>query len=994
MNHQRRRHRILGTPALAALSLLALAAPGCGVEGGKPGDAGKPLVETYDEDFENVPVQARASRTVGPQPGDEAGAGGAAGKSGSGGTAGRGGAGGGTAGAGGGTAGKGGTAGAGGGTAGVGGGTAGGGGVAGKGGAGGGTAGVGGGTAGVGGVAGKGGAGGGTAGVSGASGKGGFGGGTAGGGSPESDDKACSDGIDNDGDGAIDCDDFDCFDDNIFVCGGTGGSAGGPAGSGGAGGGPGGGLLPSALWHFDDCSPITRTLLDSSGNGIHATRTAQAACAEGISGQAIAFDAAGDRVDAENAPPLALDEHLAVAAWINPELTDGNRPVVLKRLQNQTAFSLRVQNNQIQFSVTLDSGQTFTSAAPIAANQWSHVAGLYDGRFVFLFLNGEQVGQVFAEGSIRDVDVPLRIGSTTQTQRFVGRIDEVFVSTEPATPADVQALSCIRQPTSISVDPESAGPVPAGTTVPYNVTVHNNDFGFCGDRPYVLFPNQPEGFSVFPEPGFVEVPSGQSANFTLSVTSFEDAEEQVATIPFSVFDLNTFEENFGQVTYEVAESSGCQVSTARELFIRDLSVVDDPVRALPGAPPGLPNRGAWTFGKLMTDAAPSPEQAPEFVERVFNAWLSDQTVNSFNVPARPAMQSVVLDSWPRLPDGRLDLERAPLQLQAIVNRIDLRDLAQGNAGEGRFVFAVAPNGFPQQFTVILEYKLPATTEADVLDWAQRWHALSQLPFPSPAYNDALQAITDRFAGRNAAPGRPNGSSLSQLRTNEIALFFEWELREFHIAEDGFLHQTPVAVTPARGFDNSDRLARFINQNEAVILTERHTVPDLFEGEPFGAGAIANNIDIWSAPGVSSEARHKFSLNTCNGCHGAETNTGFLHVSPRFPGGQAQLSAFMTGTTAFDPFTGEPRQLNDLGRRRADLRGMVCEPEPEARAAKGVNLRKGISRAHLAKRLSRLSRPRGRALTPRPPRPRFGQPSEGDGGRGVAFGARKGRSLSF
>ena len=57
----------------------------------------------------------------------------------------------------------------------------------------------------------------------------------------------------------------------------------------------------------------------------------------------------------------------------------------------------------------------------------------------------------------------------------------------------------------------------------------------------------------------------------------------------------------------------------------------------------------------------------------------------------------------------------------------------------------------------------------MLGWANAWHALGALPFPSEEYNAALQAITERFAGRGAMPGRPNGSALNQLRTNEIDL---------------------------------------------------------------------------------------------------------------------------------------------------------------------------------------------------------------------------------
>ena len=41
-------------------------------------------------------------------------------------------------------------------------------------------------------------------------------------------------------------------------------------------------------------------------------------------------------------------------------------------------------------------------------------------------------------------------------------------------------------------------------------------------------------------------------------------------------------------------------------------------------------------------------------------------------------------------------------------------------------------------------------------------------------------------------------------------------------------------------------------------------------------------------------RHLFSLNTCSGCHGGETQTGFTQVDPVFFGTQATLSGFLTG----------------------------------------------------------------------------------------------------
>ncbi|MEY4579966.1 MAG: hypothetical protein RL701_4669, partial [Pseudomonadota bacterium] len=264
-------------------------------------------------------------------------------------------------------------------------------------------------------------------------------------------------------------------------------------------------------------------------------------------------------------------------------------------------------------------------------------------------------------------------------------------------------------------------------------------------------------------------------------------------------------------------------------------------------------------------------------------------------------------------------------------RLDLNDLDKHKAGEGRFVFGVLdPAGNPMEFTLIFEYALPANSEQDVRAWGDAVHALQALPFPSEAYNQALQAITDRYAGRNAVPDMPNGSALIDIRTNEIALSQgrEWQLREFHISPTtGFLEPATLFQTPDFSFNNSALLGRFINANEATILTEKHEAPLLFEGAPFQAGAVFNNIDFWSAPGVTNpEARHKFSLNTCNGCHGQETQTGFLHIQPRFPGQISALSGFLTGETVFDPVTGAERRLGDLKRRRQLLESVVCADE--------------------------------------------------------------------
>jgi hypothetical protein len=285
----------------------------------------------------------------------------------------------------------------------------------------------------------------------------------------------------------------------------------------------------------------------------------------------------------------------------------------------------------------------------------------------------------------------------------------------------------------------------------------------------------------------------------------------------------------------------------------------------------------------------------------------------------------------RGPNGQLDLRRPAFRLLAIVNRIDLNDVTAGTAGEGRFVFGFAPFGQVLQATLIIEYSIPAASQAEIVDLANAWHALREHPLPSPQYNAALQAVTERFTRRNAVPGRPNGSALGQIRTNDLFTFSfnAWEFREFHLdATSGMLVPAPLAQTPDRSFNFSDRLTRFVVANEPAILTEKHVVPPLFEDQPFQAGAVdAFDFFRWLVPGVSPETNHRFERNTCNGCHTREvTGTQEFQIRPRFQGQEALLSGFLLGIDVNDFNAGVTRHFNELRKRGRILHDLVCPDE--------------------------------------------------------------------
>nr|WP_246357189.1 Ig-like domain-containing protein [Pyxidicoccus fallax] len=383
------------------------------------------------------------------------------------------------------------------------------------------------------------------------------------------------------------------------------------------------------------------------------------------------------------------------------------------------------------------------------------------------------------------------------------------------------------------------------------------------------------------------------------------------------FDCDGLEAN-GCESATACDPAVCQVDPQEELLITALSVVEDPVRTT--------GSGAWTFGALMR-AMNGGRDPSELVRNWLRTWEQDQFIGATFVPARPNIRGLVLSAWEQRSGGSgapLNFNVAPFRLLAIVNRMDLRHENE-HAGEGRFVFGVTdPSGNATPFTVILEYQLPGGSPEEFQRWARDWHELGRLGPSHPDYNAKLQAVTDRFTKSFVAPGRFMGGAIHQVRTNENALEFEWELREFHFNAEG-LAPAHVALTPAFFHNGSPLLRDYILQNRPAVVAETHWVPEFFQDQPFLWGSALTPFNFfWDAPGVDSEARHKFSLNTCSGCHAGETRTFFLHVGPRDPGQPAFLSPFLLSTAPTpDPVTGAPRVFNDLGRRQEDLKALVC-----------------------------------------------------------------------
>lgn len=393
------------------------------------------------------------------------------------------------------------------------------------------------------------------------------------------------------------------------------------------------------------------------------------------------------------------------------------------------------------------------------------------------------------------------------------------------------------------------------------------------------------------------------------------------------------------------------------------------------------SNASWSFKTLISNLNNSPVTGltnQQFAHNWLINWFSNNTVNGFNIGARPNIKQY-FPGWDGVNAATLNMDRLPFRLLAITNRMDLaKSSAYGisnQPGETRFVFGILQlnqtactnGGIPSavnNMTVIFEFGDTATTCSTQQSRAKQWLELDALAgaavFPqvganigSAAYMSALKVITDAVTVVGA-------NRLNQLRTNDFAfdgvgsVALRWQLREFAIDSTtrrlvpATIKQTP---DPVQFRDGSNVMAAFAEQNANAVLCESYSVPAIFNGAPFlGASADYTNNTAWVIPTlqtslpanfpvcykssitasdagltkadlIQSEVRHKFSLNTCDDCHAAETRTFFTHINSN-----RSLSGFMTGISVSDPALGTSitREFNDLARRNQVLSEMSVQ----------------------------------------------------------------------
>ncbi len=351
-------------------------------------------------------------------------------------------------------------------------------------------------------------------------------------------------------------------------------------------------------------------------------------------------------------------------------------------------------------------------------------------------------------------------------------------------------------------------------------------------------------------------------------------------------------------------------------------VVLEPEVLARGGDSGDPD-APWSFRAQMAWLADEPQRLGDYTLGWLSAWADGDAEGG--TPGRPGVRSRLIESWVSESGEagstvrEMRWQDSPFRLIAIVNRVDLAESAcDGFGGELRFVYAARDWRYDEelQATVIVEIPLPDTQTAAA--WSRRFQQLEGMSGAELA--QALARITDDVK----ADAQP---LLGRLRTNEIGLGElgdgAWQMREFRpqiVAGQLAMRPVTLEFTPDADADPA-RLAQHVLDLAAEIRRRPVPLPAELRAR---VATLPSEEFRWDLPGISDALNEAFSRNTCNGCHGANTEAlPFQHIAPDAdPGRPAHLSRFLYAPDA---------EQDDLRRRQYaldELAASECEPLPE------------------------------------------------------------------
>ena len=220
-------------------------------------------------------------------------------------------------------------------------------------------------------------------------------------------------------------------------------------------------------WPFDEGQGTEA--FDISGNGNDGTFNGSVEWVPGYKDSGVGFDTAGERIVVGPLDPTAENNAMTLAAWIFWEGQGHSieqQGIIGKRLgwdpgttvkwfwQTNPAGDLLFRADSAGGGGGGGMGWGNTLLVPYA-NEWTHVAVTWDNDVVVQYINGEEVetGNITFIDTADDTPVTIGCVDSTNTETFVGAIDEVRIFNHALSAEEIQTIMIGEFPTAYSPDP-------------------------------------------------------------------------------------------------------------------------------------------------------------------------------------------------------------------------------------------------------------------------------------------------------------------------------------------------------------------------------------------------------------------------------------------------------------------------------------------------------------------------------------------------------------
>jgi len=199
---------------------------------------------------------------------------------------------------------------------------------------------------------------------------------------------------------------------------------------------------PISLWNADG------NAYDSVGSN-DGTLINGATFSPGEIGQAFSLDGANDYVEISDHTSLDIINAITISAWINPTVASSNRIVDKISAGFGDGYLLDILGGKLRLIVDHRS----LNAGPfLSTGTFQHVAGVYDGQVIRLYLDGVQIdSEDFGSfGAIPTNNLTMRIGADSDgSNLFSGLIDEVQIFDHALNASEIGRLAAVPEPATM-----------------------------------------------------------------------------------------------------------------------------------------------------------------------------------------------------------------------------------------------------------------------------------------------------------------------------------------------------------------------------------------------------------------------------------------------------------------------------------------------------------------------------------------------------------------